>query len=475
MSGAGETLGGYFLSLGNGDRQLKNVWLTEVTVTLCSGLYKHDSNVLTNAGYTTITRAYSWKTKRVVHLGSNVPSTIFSIRDSLFHGTDGDALLLERGGEISITDSWFEGCETYVINKAGNNFLLMSLTNVYFENKQAPSDPNIRIWNLGANSIINIYGKTNSAFYTENPPTVGAGVELANYSQKAIDVICDGGVIATPESVNIHKETISIFNIPLGSAKDTGSGELLYSHTLNGGVASSFVESDTLMPSALKPCFAPMSGLNIIRGAVDTPNELVDGFAVFSFLYRSQNTTNGFNAGSTVTIDGSPIDLNTSFIFPAKADELDFICVVCVPVEAGSTVDEAFVKIRNKKYISVPDFKYITGVEMRASLGMPNLQRKRISSVLLPNTVATQLNIDGRYNDPYSFDGSVVLDGGLGGKVVFTCAGEIKSGSKNSNDTDITSASYVAAVTDGGNSNAYRVTIINNSGSDSIAELQWNY
>ncbi|MHB1437812.1 MAG: glycosyl hydrolase family 28-related protein, partial [Thiobacillus sp.] len=296
---------GFLLNIGNVTRQLKNMWLTEITASYCGGILKAAAVNATNLAYLTMTRCYTWSTDKVVLL-DNVPTTIWTIRDSLFHGTKNSALDIGLGAELSISDTWFEGCEPAAISKPGTNFLKLAMHNVYFESSTADTS-----MVFGTNTDITLSGKTNlpGSFMADKPFVLGSLCSLANYTSEAVTIRSMGGVVKTPDTVRLHTGFSHQVHIPMQNAGYPLSfGDDLFSNSIAGEVCT--VNEGSPIPAEISRILAPALTGEMVKGTFSSSPTYTDNRLVCAaFAYASASVDNGMLSGSSITIDGTAVSL----------------------------------------------------------------------------------------------------------------------------------------------------------------------
>jgi hypothetical protein len=423
-------ISGYLLYIGDIHRQIKNVYLTEVMASYASGLLHMYSSTGTNGPYVTITRAYTGSTYKVVY-NENVSSTIFTINDSLFHGTSASALDFTSGGEVSIINTWFESCSPAALQNESSNFFKIALHNVYFENKGSLSDSTKTAWNCGNNTTLIFTGKTNFAFMNDAPSTIRHSSMLYNYTNTNIPILADCGIVMTPDSVSLYKGSGHIHKlaIPLNAGiKFAGANTNtdLSPRTLAGrSICISNISSS--MPTELQNKYYPGTLLTFAGDDLDTSTYADDRLLVASFLYKSSNINNGF-LYSYFTIDGVNIDLGSAYIFPDNIIN-SYYYIVAVDLPAGSSPEGARIELRSSEYNSISSV--FTSSSGNVATCLPFANKTKVINFDIAAGEFTNFVAKTGYQKPYKVRAVFYIDNGRYGTYTVDGSGVAKNSNKN--------------------------------------------
>ena len=454
---------GFLLNLTGITSQLKNLYIDYVCGSYCGGLLKAYSVDAINLPYTTMTKCYTWSTDKVVYL-DNVPATIFTIRDSLFHGTVNYAIHLGRGADLSISDTWFESGIPASIYKPSSDFLNLSLHNVYFETASAPANPSFTTIVAAANSAICLSGKTNlpGAFMTNNPFVLNSLCTLANYTSQTIIIRSMGGVVLTPETVRLHPRFSHQVHVPTQSVNPEAYGDTLYKKSVAGPLLGD-VNYNSPAPEYMLN-LAQASSLDLCRGDFSvSPVYTDDRLVCAAFAYESANVDNGIGVGSSISVDGVAIGLNSAYLFPNALNRSNYYCIVAVPLPAGSSPTSSYISIRNSKWHSLANVMVPKpGATISQSMALPLRRKTERQSILAGGSYV--FNFQCRFGGTYLVSADLVVNNGSKGFYKIKSSGIATNGSKNRViENNITDPSVVVSAADGAHVDILSVTVTNNT------------
>ena len=457
---------GFLLNFTEVTRQIKNLWLDQITASYCGGILKAFSSTNFNLGYLTMTKCYTWQTNKVVHLDA-VPTTIWTIRDSLFHGTVDYALHLGMGAELSISDTWFESGIPASIYKPSTNFLFLSLHNVYFETASAPSNPGYTTIVAGENSHICLSGKTNlpGSFLTGNPFTLSPQCTFANFTANTATIRSLGGAVLTPNTVRLHPKFSHQVHVPVQNVTPCSYGDLLYTKSI-AGPSLGGVNYASIIPDYLSTRIAPATGLSLCSGAFSSsPTYADDRLVCIAFAYESASVNNGLASGSTISIGGSPVALNTGFTFPNDLNTSDYYCIEAVPLPAGSAPTAASVSIRNSIWHSFANAMVPEELATIAQcLPLPVRKKSQIQTIAAAGNFV--FNFQAKFELPFFVTADITVDNGTKGFYKVQSSGIATNGSKTRVTTNgITDVNVLVAAADGAHVDILSVTVTNNTAS----------
>ena len=456
---------GFVLNFTEVTRQIKNLWIDQVNTSYSGGILKAFSTGGINLGYCTMTKCNTWATDKVVHL-DNVPTTIWTIRDSLFHATANYALHIDKGAELSISDTWFESGIPASIYKPSTSFLFLSLHNVFFETATAPANPSYTSMVFGANTHICLSGKTNlpGSFMTDNPFTLTAQCTLANFTANVVTIRSLGGAVLTPNTVRLHPKFSHQVHVPVQNVTPCSYGDLLYTKSIAGPSLGGVNYSSTI-PDYLSTRIAPATGLSLCSGAFSSsPTYADDRLVCIAFAYESASANNGLAAGGTISVGGSPVALNTGFTFPDDLNTSDYYCIEAVPLPAGSAPTAAAVSLRNSVWHS---FANAMVPEARATvaqcLPLPVRKKSQIQTIAAAGNFV--FNFQAGFGLPFFVTADITVNNGTKGFYKVQSSGIATNGSKTRVATNgITDANVLVVAADGGHVDILSVTVTNNTG-----------
>ncbi|AUR88218.1 tail fiber protein [Vibrio phage 1.111.B._10N.286.45.E6] len=468
---------GFVLNL-QGDRKASSLFIDNVNFGHNGGLFNYESNSIANSPYTWISRCYSWQTRKLVNLGANVGATIFNIARCLFHRTIESAITPAIGMELSVSDSWFEGVAPHVFEKTSNNFFLLNLDNVFFENKDAATDDSISVFNVGANTEINISGKTNlpGAFYTNKASVLGSGVTVSNFTNKTVRFGLENAIVMTPQTISPDDQLeVNVFHTPLNKASYSDTGDSLINKTPFGGAAPLYVKDSVDMPAGLKRIYGPCGDSDRpVFGDTDTPVS-GDGFVSASFIYESSGSVQGFQQ-AYITIDGVNRPAPLGFLFPTDSDTVPYVCSVSTSVTAANAIDGVRLWLYDKeRYLAGGTFKF--SEEVVCSSMMPFKSRQRTVKTNIPSGASEDVILSVAGIDlPFYYKSTSKINDGAGGIVQYDVAGtsrladiiEVLDNQKVSSD-------FTSSAGQQGNIGVVKISLTNNSGSAATVETNWEF
>jgi len=468
---------GYLLRIVS-TRQVKAVWITECTSTGTGGLFNMYSSNNVNAPYVTMTRCYTWATDKVVFL-ENVPTTIFTINDSLFHGTADYAIHASIGGEFSLVNTWFESCSPAPLYNPTSNFFKVAMHNVFFENRSAETNPSYStIWEAGPNSTFVMTGKTNFAFLTDNSSLLGPNSVLYNYTDTNVQIESNGGIIMTPERVSLHKGRgfKHIALIPFREIKNLDGNTNIDLMSKNiGGSDLAIANEESEIPTQIKEKYAGSN--RILSGDVGiTDAYLDDRLLCCSFIYASGDGNLGFDASvRKLVVDGVTINFSNAFgIFPTREGE-PMICVAAIDLPAGSVASLASISMIGVEYQTMGSL--FAAQQTTLSSLLPFEGRVKRQTKVIPAGGSDSFILTGTYTAGYKLDAEFEVDYGKGGTYKIESNGTVANFNKNVYVTDrVTNLDVV--FTDNSTSahiNYLAINVANNGVEDVEVSFRWTY
>lgn len=469
---------GYLLSLDlSSGRQLKQVYIDEVSFKDVGGLLYADSTVSVNLPYVYISRAYGYSTDKIAYFGANVGSTICKIQNSLFHGTANYGIHFAKGGELTITDTWFESCYPSPIYKPTANQLYLSCHNTYWEMSAAVGDPTRTAWNLGSNSYITLSGRIHFAFLQDAPSTVGVSSSIANYSSTMVEIISDFGVIETPDTIKLHKDFQHVAFVPTTyGASGENAGSDLMNATI-GGSSVTTIDYGSSMPFDIQQQYAPRTaGGTLVRSTInDQSTYAEDRLLCAAFVYQASSPDCGFNVSyRKFTIDSVDKTFTNAYQFPTDTTQ-SFFCIAATPLVAGAVPQNAQFSIVNAAWNSLANvFTSLTGV---LSTMLPFKNRTKTKSITITTGTNQDFIFTGKHQDSYKVSARFLVNNGGKGQYLVESQGLVQNGSKDVNITNqITDVNVV--FTDNSNvvhTNFFAFNVANNTGSDITVRLDLKY
>jgi len=468
---------GFLLRISS-ERQIKNVWMTECTGNGTGGLFNGHSIGDVNVAYVTMTRCYTWTTSKVVFL-DNCPSTIFTINDSLFHGTADYAIHASIGGQFSIVNTWFESCSPAPLYNPTINFFKVAMHNVFFENKSAETNPSYStIWEAGSNSTFVMTGKTNFAFLTDNSSLLGYRSYLYNYTDTTVQIEAIGGIIMTPESVSLHRGRgfRHIALIPfnrLGNLYGNTNTDLMSKNI--GGRSITIPSNESEMPAQIKEKYA--GSYSVLDGAVGITSDYPeDRILACSFVFANASGNLRFiSSGRSLTIDGVAENFSSSNGVFDDTNLNPMVCVAAMDLPAGSVPESAYLRMIGVEYQTAGSL-FATANSTLSGL-VPFAGRVKHQTKLILAGESGNFILSGSYENNYKLDAEFEVDYGRGGTYKIESNGRIFNSDKNVYITNrITNADVVftdnSAVA---HSNYLSINVANDGVEDVEVSFRWTY
>jgi hypothetical protein len=466
---------GYLLNMTMGSTSsMNNLWMTDVAVTLCSGLYRAGSDVPnSNAPFTYITRAWSWDTRKVIYLNQNVGSTIFVVAESLFHGTTENAFHFQGPGTyLQTTSVWFEGCQPWSIYKEGTGIGVFSLHDTFFEDFNA-NQPAMEIGNY---CNVTLTGKTNlpGAFMEDYPVIFRQTTTFANYTDKIVPIRALGGVILTPSTVSLHQGFSHLANIPYECGEPTNNGVDVYPDSIAGTDVGNSVDYASAMPMNVAQDFAPASTNDIARGGFSRA-VATDSLLCASFIFENDAVNNGLGVNASFTIDGTVYPLfPNQFYFPPDSIGKVFYVVAALPIYNGSTATDCWIPLQSSAWRSYASV--FTTTDLNLNNMLPVKGRRKSEKATIAASGSKTFIAKQSYQQPYTISTKFVVNNGQKGQYLMDTSGIAEDTKKyRYPENQINDGSVTFTPADGAHERMASVTCANGTASSIAVTFEWGY